>query len=212
MLFYFIFNQYSNIRSQSYHSFMWTNFFQHIDIDPRNTHIPNGNADDLQAECDEYERKIARLGGIELFLGGIGQDGHIAFCEPGSSLSSRTRVKTLAYDTIVANSRFFGGDLAKVPKMALTVGVGTVMDAREVLLVVTGELADMADMQFWDGLENMWMHVFSFLCRCLHCMCDNVLKSLMRIAQALAACNPPRSGSNSCCESRPSIKLMRDEY
>jgi len=117
---------------------MWTNFLKHVDIDPRNAHILDGNAEDLQEECDEYERTIARLGGIELFLGGVGQDGHIAFCEPGSSLSSRTRVKTLAYDTIVANSRFFNGDLAKVPKMALTVGVGTVMDSREVMLIVTG--------------------------------------------------------------------------
>uniref|UniRef100_A0AC11DQK7 Glucosamine-6-phosphate deaminase 1 n=1 Tax=Ovis aries TaxID=9940 RepID=A0AC11DQK7_SHEEP len=116
---------------ESYHSFMWNNFFKHIDIHPENTHILDGNAADLQAECDAFEEKIKAAGGIELFVGGIGPDGHIAFNEPGSSLVSRTRVKTLAMDTILANARFFDGDLAKVPTMALTVGVGTVMDARE---------------------------------------------------------------------------------
>ena len=117
---------------ESYHSFMWNNFFKHIDIHPENTHILDGNAADLQAECDAFEEKIQAAGGIELFVGGIGPDGHIAFNEPGSSLVSRTRVKTLAMDTILANARFFDGDLAKVPTMALTVGVGTVMDAKEV--------------------------------------------------------------------------------
>lgn len=124
---------------ESYHSFMWNNLFKFIDIQPSNVHILNGNAPDLKLECDAYEKKIAAVGGIELFLGGIGTDGHIAFNEPGSSIQSRTRVKTLAYETIVANARFFGGDISKVPKMALTVGVGTIMDAREVLIIVTGQ-------------------------------------------------------------------------
>src|SRR6201996_7149162 len=106
---------------------MYKNFFSHVDIDPRNINLLNGNAPDLEAECLAYEEKITRAGGIELFLGGIGPDGHIAFNEPGSSLASRTRVKTLAYETILANSRFFG-DVSKVPRMALTVGVQTVMD------------------------------------------------------------------------------------
>ena len=123
---------------ESYHSFMKKNLFDHVDCPPENIHILNGNAKDLKAECESYEASIQKYGGIELFLGGIGPDGHIAFNEPGSSLSSRTRIKTLAYDTIVANSRFFGGDIDKVPKMALTVGVGTVMDAREVLIIITG--------------------------------------------------------------------------
>ena len=92
---------------ESYHSFMWNNFFSHIDIDKRNVNILNGNAPDLEAECKRYEDKIKTMGGIDLFLGGIGPDGHIAFNEPGSSLSSRTRVKTLTTDTIIANSRFF---------------------------------------------------------------------------------------------------------
>ena len=90
------------------------------------------------AECNEFERLIKEAGGIHLFIGGIGPDGHIAFNEPGSSLVSRTRVKTLAQDTIIANARFFGGDINKVPKQALTVGVGTVMDADEVMILITG--------------------------------------------------------------------------
>jgi glucosamine-6-phosphate deaminase len=142
---------------QSYHHFMWSNLFNHIDIRPENVHILNGMADDLQAECDRYESLIDELGGIELFLGGIGPDGHIAFNEPGSSLSSRTRVKTLAYDTIVANSRFFGGDISKVPTMALTVGVGTVMDAREIVIIITGVSKALALHKcIEEGVSHMW--------------------------------------------------------
>ena len=123
---------------QSYYSFMWTNFFSHIDILPENAHILNGNAEDIKAECERYEAKIKEVGGIDLFMGGIGPDGHIAFNEPGSSLTSRTRVKSLTTDTIIANSRFFDNDLNKVPKTAVTVGVGTVMDAREVMILANG--------------------------------------------------------------------------
>mgnify|MGYP000559123006 CR=1 FL=1 len=101
---------------ESYYSFMWNNFFSHIDIKPENTNILNGNAADLDAECTRYEEKIKSYGGIDLFMGGIGPDGHIAFNEPGSSLSSRTRQKTLTTDTIIANSRFFDNDVNKVPK------------------------------------------------------------------------------------------------
>lgn len=123
---------------ESYHSFMARNLFDHIDCPKENIHILNGNAPDLEAECAHYEEMIAEAGGIDLFLGGIGPDGHIAFNEPYSSLASRTRVKTLTTDTIIANSRFFEGDVNKVPKLALTVGVGTVMDAREVMILVNG--------------------------------------------------------------------------
>ena len=123
---------------QSYYSFMWTNFFSHIDILPENAHILNGNAEDIEAECERYEAKIKEVGGIDLFMGGIGPDGHIAFNEPGSSLTSRTRVKSLTTDTIIANSRFFDNDLNKVPKTAVTVGVGSVMDAREVMILANG--------------------------------------------------------------------------
>ncbi|KAK3067793.1 Glucosamine-6-phosphate isomerase (Glucosamine-6-phosphate deaminase) (GNPDA) (GlcN6P deaminase) [Teratosphaeriaceae sp. CCFEE 6253] len=142
---------------QSYHSFMYAHLFQHVDVDPANIHILDGNADDLDAECLAYEERIARAGGIELFLGGIGPDGHIAFNEPGSSLRSRTRVKTLAYDTILANSRFFAHDLAQVPKMALTVGVQTVLDAREVVIVVTGAHKALALQRCIEGgVNHMW--------------------------------------------------------
>ena len=123
---------------ESYHSFMRRNLFDHIDCPAENIHILNGNAPDLEAECAHYEQMIAEAGGIDLFLGGIGPDGHIAFNEPFSSLTSRTRVKTLTTDTIIANSRFFDNDVNKVPKHALTVGVGTVMDAREVMILVNG--------------------------------------------------------------------------
>ena len=142
---------------QSYHSYMWENFFKHIDIQPSNVNILDGNAADLQTECDRYEQKIVDYGGIELFLGGIGPDGHIAFNEPGSSISSRTRVKTLAYDTILANSRFFDGDVNKVPKMALTVGVGTVMEAREVAVIITGaHKAYALHKCIEEGVSHMW--------------------------------------------------------
>lgn len=124
--------------SESYYSFMWNNFFGHIDIEPENANLLNGNATDLEAECARYEEKIKSYGGIDLFMGGIGPDGHIAFNEPGSSLTSRTRQKTLTTDTIIANSRFFDGDVNLVPRTALTVGVGTVMDAREVMILVNG--------------------------------------------------------------------------
>lgn len=124
--------------SESYHSFMARNLFDHINCPQENIHILNGNADDLEKECINYEEMIKAAGGIDLFIGGIGPDGHIAFNEPCSSLTSRTRVKTLTSDTIIANSRFFDNDVNKVPKHALTVGVGTVMDAKEVLILCNG--------------------------------------------------------------------------
>ncbi|XP_062514082.1 glucosamine-6-phosphate isomerase 1-like [Corticium candelabrum] len=142
---------------ESYHSFMLENLFKHIDINPQNVHMLDGNAPDLIAECDAYEEKIKKAGGIHLFLGGIGPDGHIAFNEPGSSLSSRTRVKTLAKDTIEANSRFFGGDVSKVPTQALTVGVATVMDAYEVMIMITGAHKAFALYKaIEEGVSHMW--------------------------------------------------------
>jgi len=142
---------------ESYHSFMWNNFFSHVDIQKENVNILNGNAPDLEAECASYEEKIKKAGGVKLFLGGIGPDGHIAFNEPASSLSSRTRIKTLTYDTIVANSRFFDDDINKVPKTALTVGVGTVMDAEEVLIIVNGHNKARALQHAVEGgVNHMW--------------------------------------------------------
>ena len=142
---------------QSYYTFMWDNFFSHVDILPDNVNLLNGNAFDLEAECLAYEEKIKSLGGIHLFLGGIGADGHIAFNEPGSSLHSRTRIKTLTQDTIIANSRFFNNNVALVPKIALTVGVGTIMDAHEVMIVVNGHNKAQAVQQAVEGSVNhMW--------------------------------------------------------
>lgn len=142
---------------QSYHTFMWSNFFNHVDIDPANVNILNGNASDLEAECAAYETKMKAVGGVDLFLGGIGPDGHIAFNEPGSSLSSRTRIKTLTHDTIIANSRFFSNDVKKVPKTSVTVGVGTILDAKEVLIMVNGHNKARALAQAVEGAVNqMW--------------------------------------------------------
>jgi glucosamine-6-phosphate deaminase len=142
---------------QSYYRFMWDNFFSHIDIPAKNVHILDGMAPDLAAECAAYEDKILKAGGIDLFVGGIGPDGHIAFNEPGSSLSSRTRIKTLTMDTKIANGRFFDNDPAKVPTTALTVGVGTVMDAREVLVLANGQnKARALQHAIEEGVNHMW--------------------------------------------------------
>jgi glucosamine-6-phosphate deaminase len=142
---------------QSYHYFMWHHLFDHVDIKKENVHILNGNAKDLDRECSQFEQKIKDAGGIDLFLGGIGPDGHIAFNEPGSSLSSRTRIKTLTYDTQVANSRFFDNDVEKVPKTALTVGVGTVMDSKELLIIISGySKARACQKVVEEGVNHMW--------------------------------------------------------
>ena len=123
---------------QSYWYFMHDNFFNHIDIPAENINILNGMAEDPEAECERYEAKIASLGGIDLFLGGIGVDGHLAFNEPFTSLTSRTGVRDLTTDTLIVNSRFFGNDPSKVPAKALSVGIGTVTDAKEVLILISG--------------------------------------------------------------------------
>ncbi|MDG6345368.1 glucosamine-6-phosphate deaminase [Glaesserella parasuis] len=142
---------------ESYHYFMFHNFFNHIDIPVENVNILNGMAEDVDAECERYEAKIRSYGKIHLFMGGVGVDGHIAFNEPASSLSSRTRIKTLTEDTLIANSRFFDNDVNKVPKFALTVGVGTFMDAEEVLILVTGYNKALALQACVEGAVNhLW--------------------------------------------------------
>ena len=142
---------------QSYYTFMWTNFFNQIDIKKENVNILNGNAADPVAECAAYEAKIASYGGIDLFMGGVGPDGHIAFNEPGSSLNSKTRMKTLTQDTIIANSRFFENNVNLVPKTALTVGVGTVMAAKSVMLLVNGHNKARALKHGVEGgISQMW--------------------------------------------------------
>ena len=123
---------------ESYHSFMHKYLFDHIDEPAENIHILNGNAPDPVLECKQYEEAIVKAGGFDLFLGGVGEDGHIAFNEPFSSLSSRTRVVTLTRDTREVNSRFFGGDWKQVPAQAMSVGVATVLSAREVVILAFG--------------------------------------------------------------------------
>ncbi|MDE6832279.1 MAG: glucosamine-6-phosphate deaminase [Muribaculaceae bacterium] len=153
-------DEYCNLpreHSESYYSFMWNNFFSHINIKPENVNILNGNAADPEEECRRYEEKIASYGGIDLFMGGVGPDGHIAFNEPGSSLTSKTRMKTLTTDTIIANSRFFEGNVDLVPKTALTVGVGTVMAAKSVMLIVNGHNKARALKHGVEGgISQMW--------------------------------------------------------
>ena len=167
---------------QSYHSFMWNNFFRHVNIKKSNVNILNGSARNLQAECDRYERKIRKYGGIELFVGGIGPDGHIAFNEPGSSLGSRTRTKTLNKDAIIANARFFDDDINKVPKTALTVGVATVMDAKQVLVIVSGHSKARALKQTVEGWVN---HMWTVSCLQLHphgiIVCDDAATEEMKV-------------------------------
>ena len=142
---------------QSYWYFMWSNFFDHIDIPHENVHILNGMPEDPEAECAAYEAAIASFGGIDLFLGGIGVDGHIAFNEPFTSLASRTGVRNLTTDTRIVNSRFFGGDPEKVPAQALSVGVGTVTDAREVMILISGHnKARALAATVEGGVSQMW--------------------------------------------------------
>ncbi|MBV7299617.1 glucosamine-6-phosphate deaminase [Enterovibrio paralichthyis] len=142
---------------ESYRSFMYNNFFNHIDIQEENINLLNGNAEDHLVECKRYEDKIKSYGKINLFMGGVGNDGHIAFNEPASSLASRTRIKTLTEDTRIANSRFFDNDINQVPKHALTIGVGTLLDAEEVMILITGHNKALALQAAVEGSVNhMW--------------------------------------------------------
>lgn len=150
---------------ESYHSFMHTHFFSHVDIPVQNINLLNGNAADIDAECQRYEDKIRAYGKIHLFMGGVGNDGHIAFNEPASSLASRTRIKTLTHDTRVANSRFFNYDVDQVPKYALTVGVGTLLDAEEVMILAIGAQKAQALQAAVEGNVN---HMWTISCLQLH--------------------------------------------
>ena len=167
---------------QSYHFFMWNNLFNHVNIKKSNVNILDGKVKNLEAECNGYERKIECYGGIELFVGGIGPDGHIAFNEPGSSLASRTRIKTLMEDTIIANARFFDNDINKVPKTALTVGVATVMDARKVMIIVSGHNKARALHHTVEGSVN---HIWTVSCLQLHphgiIVCDDAATAEMKV-------------------------------
>ena len=120
---------------QSYHSFMWQNFFSHININPNKIHIPDGMTTDVPACCAAYEQAIVDAGGIDLQILGIGSDGHIGFNEPTSSFASRTRIKTLTQETVADNARFFDGDESKVPRHCITMGIGTIMAARSNIML-----------------------------------------------------------------------------
>jgi glucosamine-6-phosphate deaminase len=139
---------------ESYRTFMYENFFNHVDIQEKNINLLDGNTDNHEKECQEYEERIKSYGQINLFMGGVGNDGHIAFNEPASSLSSRTRIKTLTEDTRIANSRFFDGNIEQVPKYALTIGVGTLLDAKEVMLLVSGHNKALALQAAVEGSVN----------------------------------------------------------
>lgn len=142
---------------ESYRSFMYDNFFNHVDIQDENINLLDGLADDIDAHCAEYEEKIRSFGKINLFIGGIGIDGHIAFNEPGSSLASRDRIKTLTEETRIANSRFFDNDINQVPKYALTIGVATLLDAEEVMILTTGHnKAQVLQMAIEGNVNHMW--------------------------------------------------------
>lgn len=150
---------------QSYHAFMHNNFFKHIDIQPENINLLDGNASNIIDECQRYEDKIKSYGQIHLFMGGVGNDGHIAFNEPASSLSSRTRIKTLTEETRIANSRFFDNDINQVPKYALTIGVATLMDALEVMILATGHNKAQA---LQAGVEGCVNHLWTVSALQLH--------------------------------------------
>jgi len=122
---------------QSYHYFMFENFFKHIDIPRENIYIPDGQTKDPEKFCQWYEDEIEKAGGLDLQVVGIGRDGHVGFNEPGSSLASRTRVKTLDEETIKDNSRFFAKP-EDVPHFAITMGVGTILESKEILFLANG--------------------------------------------------------------------------
>ena len=124
--------------NQSYRYFMNNNLFNHINIDKSNTFVPNGLADDLEAQCKEYDQKIVELGGIDIQLLGVGNNGHIAFNEPNSELSSGTHIISLTDNTIEANARFFD-NIYDVPRKAITMGVGGIMKAKKIILIASGE-------------------------------------------------------------------------
>lgn len=142
---------------ESYRSFMYNNFFNHVDIQEKNINLLDGKAENIELHCAAYEEKMKAYGKVNLFMGGVGIDGHIAFNEPASSLSSRTRIKTLTEDTRIANSRFFDNDISQVPKYALTIGVATLLDAEEVLILALGHnKAQAVEMAVEGSVNHMW--------------------------------------------------------
>ena len=125
------------VHENSYNRFMWENFFSHINIDAGNVYVPRGDTEDTEEFCEWYERQIEKAGGIDLQVLGIGRNSHIGFNEPGSSFTSRTRVVSLHSETIKDNSRFFK-KTEEVPHQAITMGIGTILEGRKILLIASG--------------------------------------------------------------------------
>lgn len=142
---------------ERYRNVIQSVFVDHVDIDPARVQGPDGLADDLEAACTAYELAIRDAGGVDVQILGIGTDGHIAFNEPGSSLASRTRIKTLTKQTREDNARFFGDDVSAVPVHCLTQGIGTIMEARHIVLVATGRAKAEAIHQLVEGpISALW--------------------------------------------------------
>ncbi|WHL25289.1 MAG: glucosamine-6-phosphate deaminase [Candidatus Blochmannia vicinus] len=142
---------------KSYHAFIHTNFINHVDIPKENVYVLNGNTDNIKAECQQYEEKIKSYGGVHLFIGGVGSDGHLAFNEPGSSLTSRTRIKNLSKVTRVSNANFFNNNVSAVPKFALTVGIATLLESREIMIIATGlNKAEAVKAAIEGSINHMW--------------------------------------------------------
>lgn len=191
---------------QSYHHFMYEHLFNHVDIPSENIHIPNGMAKNIEQEAQEYEEKIKKFGGIDLFLGGVGSDGHLAFNEPGSSLTSRTREKTLTRQTLIDNARFFENDPSKVPPTALTVGIQTVMDAKEVIILAKGFHKALAVKH---AIEEPINHIWPISMLQMHqhfiMVCDEPasvelkFKTLRYFAQIERSLDPSLEGKLVCC-------------
>lgn len=154
---FFNLNEYVGLKENdinSYHFFLWDKFFQYINVKSQNIHLLDAQTKDFSKECANYEKLIRSYGGIDLLIGGVGEDGHIAFNEPGSSLGSRTRVKTLNQTTIHANARFFNNNVEAVPHNVLTVGIATIMDAKEVMIVAYGDGKSKAILSAIEGPVN----------------------------------------------------------
>jgi glucosamine-6-phosphate deaminase len=122
---------------QSYHYYMQENFFKHVNLHPRNTHLPDGMAEDIEKECVDYEERIRRSGGIDLQVLGIGSNGHVGFNEPGEQLNVTTHLVDLSEETIKSNSRFFNSP-EEVPKKAISVGMATILKASRIILLASG--------------------------------------------------------------------------
>lgn len=167
---------------ESYHAFMFRHFFDHIDIQAENINLLNGLAEDPQAECERYEAKIRSFGGIHLFMGGVGENGHIAFNEPFSAFSSRTRVVELTHSTRLANSRFFDNDLRQVPSSAMTIGIATLLEAQEILILVTGQNKSQALQAAMEGAMNhQWTISALQQHHCATIVCDEAATQELKV-------------------------------